>query len=141
MGNICKTCTISVQTEHDSGCCPVWQGLDHDNHRLAYVVHVFVTSKLYNGKKEIVKAKEYLDRHWLEEFDHFSRLFKRYTSMTPFSYYQGLKINKLKEQLCDQNLSIGDAFSACGLDYNGNYARVVKEKVGMTPSQYRKTLG
>jgi len=124
-----------------------------DNNQLEYVVHVFVTSKLYNGKEEMVNAKEYIERHWLEEFDldkaarsvnlsryHFSRLFKKYTSMTPFSYYQDIKINKLKEKLCDKNQSISDAFSACGVDYNGYYARVFKEKVGMTPSQYRKTL-
>jgi len=131
-------------------CFPIFD----DHNQLAYVVHVFVTSKLYNGKEEMVKAKVYIEGHWLEEFDldmaarsvnlsryHFSRLFKRYTSMTPFSYYQDVKINKLKEKLCDQNLSIGEAFSTCGLNYNGNYARVFKEKVGMTPSQYRKTLG
>ena len=130
-------------------CFPIYD----DNNQLVYVVHVFVTSKLYYGKEEMVNAKVYIERHWLEEFDldkvarsvnlsryHFSRLFKRYTSMTPFSYYQDIKIKKLKEKLCDKNLSISEAFSACGLDYNGNYARLFKEKVGMTPSQYRKTF-
>lgn len=130
-------------------CYPVYD----ENSQLAYVVHVFVTSKLYDGREEMVKAKEYIEYHWLEDFDldkaaksvnlsrhHFSRLFKRHTGMTPFSYYQDIKINKLKEKLCDNNLSIGEAFSACGVDYNGNYARLFKEKVGMTPSQYRKTV-
>lgn len=128
-------------------CYPIYD----DNNKLAYVVHVFITSKLYNGKEEMVRAKEYIERHWLEEFNldkaagsvnlsryHFSRLFKKFTSMTPFSYYQYIKICKLKEKLCDINLSVGEAFSACGVDYNGSYARVFREKVGMTPSQYRK---
>lgn len=130
-------------------CFPIY----NDRSQLAYIVHVFVTSKLYNGKEEMVKAKEYIENHWLEDFDldkaaqsinlskhHFSRLFKRHTAMTPFSYYQDIKISKLKEKLCDENLSIGEAFSACGVDYNGNYARLFKEKAGMTPSQYRKTI-
>ncbi|HEX2945592.1 MAG TPA: helix-turn-helix domain-containing protein [Clostridia bacterium] len=128
-------------------CFPIFD----DNNKLEYVVHVFVTTKLYNGKEEMVRAKEYIERHWLEEFNldkaagsvnlsryHFSRLFKKFTSMTPFSYYQYIKICKLKEKLCDINLSVSDAFSACGLDYNGSYARVFRKKVGMTPSQYRK---
>ncbi len=130
-------------------CFPVYD----ENSKLVFVVHMFVTSKLYNGRQEMVKAKEYIEAHWLEDFDlnkaalsvnlsrhHFSRLFKRYTSMTPFSYYQEIKINRLKEKLCDSKLSISEAFSVCGVDYNGNYARLFKEKVGMTPSQYRKTV-
>jgi AraC-like DNA-binding protein len=130
-------------------CFPIYDS----NDQLVYVVHVFVTSKLYSGKDEMVKAKEYIQIHWLETFDldkvarsvnlsrhYFSRLFKRHTAMTPLSYYQDIKINKLKEKLCDENLSVSEAFSACGVDYSGNYARLFKEKVGMTPSQYRKTL-
>lgn len=130
-------------------CFPVYD----ENSKLAYVVHVFVTSKLYEGRQEMVKAKEYIESHWIEDFDpdklalsvnlsrnHFSRLFKRYTSTTPFSYYKDIKINKLKEMLRNSNLSIAEAFSACGVDYNGNYARLFREKVGMTPSQYRKSV-
>ncbi len=133
----------------DITCFPVYD----ETSKLAYVVHVFVTSKLYDGREEMVKAKEYIENHWLEDFDldkaarsvnlsrhHFSRLFKKHTAMTPFSYYQDIKIRKLKEKLCDENLSIGEAFSFCGVDYNGNYARLFKDKVGMTPSQYRKTV-
>ena len=46
-------------------CYPIF---DKEN-QLAYVVHVFITTKLYDGKAEIVKAKEYIDQNWLEEFD------------------------------------------------------------------------
>lgn len=130
-------------------CFPIY----NDQSQLAYVVHVFVTSQLYNGKEEMVKAKEYIEKHWLEKFDldkaarsvnlsrhHFSRLFKKYTAMTPFSYYQDIKISKLQTMLHNTNLTISEAFSACGVDYNGNYAKLFKEKVGMTPSEYRKSL-
>lgn len=129
-------------------CFPIFD----DENQLAYVVHVFVTSRLYSGRDEMVRAKEYMESHWLEDFDldkvaraanlsryHFSRLFKRYASTTPYGYYQAVKINRLKEKLRDKNLSVGAAFSACGLAYNGHYARLFREKVGMTPSQYRKT--
>ncbi|KUG03357.1 transcriptional regulator, arac family [hydrocarbon metagenome] len=132
----------------DINSFPIWDG----NNNIAYIVNVFVTTRMYQGRSDIAKAKEYIETHWLEEFDmdkvaqlvnlsryHFSRLFKKHTSMTPFSYYQEIKIKKLKEALCDKNLSITEAFAACGEDYKGNYLKIFKEKTGMTPSQYRKT--
>ncbi|HWP97303.1 MAG TPA: helix-turn-helix transcriptional regulator [Syntrophomonadaceae bacterium] len=130
-------------------CFPIY----NDNRQLAYVVNVFITSNMYSGKEEMVKAKEYMESHWLEEFDidkianavnlsryHFTRLFKKHTFMTPYSYYQDIKVKRLKEKLCDKNISIKQAFAACGIDYSGNYARIFKERVGMTPSQYRETV-
>lgn len=130
-------------------CYPIYD----DQDRLAYVVHVFVTSNLYDGKEEMVKAKEYIDNNWLEEFDidelvsvvnlsryHFTRLFKSNTGMTPYGYYQDVKIRKIKERLFDKNLSVTQAFTSCGVDYDGNYSRIFKAKVGMTPSQYRHSV-
>jgi len=130
-------------------CYPIYDNQD----RLAYVVHVFITSKLYDGKEEMVKAKEYIEVHWMEEFDldelssivnlskyHFSRLFKRHTGITPYSYYQDVKIRKIKESLCDKNISVAQAFANCGVDYNSTFSRIFKAKVGMTPSEYRASL-
>jgi len=130
-------------------CYPIYD----DQDRLAYVVHVFVTSKLYDGKEEMVKAKEYIENNWLEDFDidelvsvvklsryHFTRLFKKHTGMTPYGYYQDVKVCKIKERLCDKNLSVTQAFESCGVDYDGNFSRVFKAKVGMTPSQYRNSV-
>ncbi len=124
--------------------------LDNDN-KLEYVVAVYIISRHYKDREEIMKAKDYIDKHYLEKLCidkvasnvnlskyHFIRLFKKHIGCTPYSYYQGLKINKLKERLCDVNISISQAFADCGLDYNGSFVKLFKEKVGMTPSQYRK---
>ncbi len=120
---------------------------------ITHIVSVFITTRMYCGKSGIEKAREYIDNHWLEEFDmekiamavnlsryHFARLFKRHTGMTPYSYYQDIKIKRLKQALRDTDLSIAGAFSSCGVDYNGNFARIFRDKVGMSPSQYRKTI-
>lgn len=126
----------------------------HDERgRLAHVVSVFLTKRIYQGQADIAKAKEYIENHWLEEFDidqasqavhlnryYLSHLFKRHTGMTPYSYYQDIKIRKLKETLCDKNLSVHEAFAACGLSYHGNFVKIFKEKVGMSPSKYRKSI-
>jgi AraC-like DNA-binding protein len=120
--------------------------------RPRYVVVIFVTSRLYVGKQEIIAAKEYLETHWLEDFDieklsaaaylsryHLARLFKKHTGITPYGYYQQIKLKKLKEALKDQSFSIRDAFLSCGMEYNGAASKMFKAKCGMTPSQYRKT--
>ncbi len=71
---------------------------------------------------------------------HLARLFKKHTGVTPYSYYQDIKIRKLKEALRDANLTVTQAFAACGAEYNGSFAKAFREAVGMTPTQYRKSL-
>ena len=121
--------------------------------KMAYMVAVFFTSRIYQGKSEVARAREYLENNWREEFNidsiakaaclspsHLVRLFKKHTGMTPYSYYQEIKVSRLKEALRDKNVSISQAFFSCGFEYPGNFARFFKEQVGMTPSQYRKSI-
>ena len=123
------------------------------NNKLLFIVFIFITSRYYQDREEIIKGKEYIDNHWQEEFDidklagivhmsryHYTRLFKQHAGMTPYNYYQEVKIGKLKEKLCDTDLSITQVFEECGVDYNGNLAKKFKEKLGMTPSQYRTMM-
>jgi AraC-like DNA-binding protein len=123
------------------------------NNKLEYVVSIFITSRHYRDREEIMKAKDYIDNHYLEKFRidkvsstvnlskyYFIRLFKKHIGNTPYAYYQDLKINRLKERLCDVNISISQAFADCGVDYNGNFVKAFKQKVGMTPSQYRTSI-
>jgi len=125
-----------------------------DKKRVIYVVAFLVNRRVYRGKDEITKAKEYLESHWQEPFDadatakaaclskaHFTKLFKKHTGITPHEYYINIKISKLKEKLHDANLSIAQAFAACNMDYNGHSARVFKNKTGVSPSEYRKITG
>jgi len=133
---------------HNITCFPIYS----DNNQLQYVVSVFITSRSYKDKEEIIKGKEYIEDRWKEEFDidkmasavnlsryHYMRLFKKHTGQTPFDYYQDVKIGKIKERLRDKNLSITQVFADCGVDY-GNFVKIFREKVGMTPSQYRMTI-
>jgi transcriptional regulator GlxA family with amidase domain len=69
---------------------------------------------------------------------HFTKLFKKHTGITPHEYYINYKISRLKEKLLDTNLSIAQAFAACNMDYNGHSARLFREKVGVSPSVYRR---
>jgi AraC family transcriptional regulator len=124
-----------------------------DEKRMKYVAALMINRRVYRGKDEIEKAKEYIETCWKERFDlsrtakaaglsksHFAKLFKKHTGITPHEYYTNYKIGKVKEMLLDTNLSIVQAFAACNMDYNGHSARVFKEKTGLSPSSYRKML-
>ncbi len=132
----------------DITCFPIWD----KEQKIAYVVNIFITKSLYQGRPDIARAKEYMDRYWQEEFDltkvaesvnlsiyHFARLFKKHTGETPYSHYKKIKVGKLKEKLRDKNLSISEVYAACGVDYSGSFAKIFKEIVGMSPSEYRES--
>lgn len=125
----------------------------HTRNKITGIAAVFVTSRLYRDREEIMKCKEYIENHWLEEFNiddvasavnlskyYLARLFKKHIGITPYGYYQDIKIGRLKEALHDRNTSVSQAFANCGLDYNGNFARVFRQMVGMTPSQYKTAV-
>ena len=121
--------------------------------KIAFVVFVCIVKKLYYGRPEVVKAKEYLDNHWQDEFNpkaiaksanigvtQLYKLFEQQTGMTPGDYHKKIVVEYLKEKLADKNLTIKQAFAACGVDSRGWFARVFKELTGMSPSAYRETL-
>jgi len=131
----------------DITCFPL---LDN-NDKFEYFAAVFFIKKIYSGREEIAWAKHHIETHWREPFDlgetaraaclskaQFIKLFKKQTGITPHEYYINCKIDRLKEKLLDPNLSIGQAFAACNMDYNGYSAKLFREKLGISPSLYRK---
>jgi len=140
---------LSESLFHNMTAFPIFD----ERHQLAYVATIFITSRHYQGKEEVIKGKEYLDGQWNEGFDadrlsnivhvsryHYTRLFKEHVGMTPHNYHRRVRLNKLRELLCDENLTVTQAFDACGTDYNGHLAKAFKQETGMTPSQYRAVM-
>ena len=120
----------------------------------SHLIAVFLPTRIYKGNRCIEKAKEYMDNHWAERYDtrtvagaanlspyYFVRLFKKHTGMTPYKYHRNVRVNKLKSLLCDKNLSVSEAFSACGMEYSGSFAKIFKDVPGLTPSAYRNLAG
>jgi AraC-like DNA-binding protein len=125
---------------------PLWDG-----DSFVCTISFFTIKGIYIGRADIIKAQEFIKEHWQDEYDigeiagaatlskrHFQRVFKEVTESTPFDYYQNVKIEKIKEKLLNGNLSIEQAFEACGVDYRGAYLSLFKEKTGLSPSDYRK---
>ena len=124
-----------------------------DNDTVVFVVFVCVVKKIYQGRPDVARVKEYIDTHWQGKLDkavlansiHMSvtyiyRLFKQHIGMTPGEYLKKVKVDHLKEKLADKNLSIKEAFAACGEDSQSWAAKIFKEVTGVSPSQYRKGL-
>jgi len=137
-----------IQTiNSDITCFP----LINDNGEVEYFVAIFIFKKIYRGREEIERGKQYIESHWKEPFDlsetaraaclskaHFVKLFKKHTGITPYEYYINYKIGKLREKLLDYNLSIAQAFAECNINYNGHSAKLFKKKVGLLPSEFRR---
>ena len=129
----------------DMELLPLWDG-----DTFVYTVCFFYVKYVYPGRAEIRMAQKYIEEHWRDELDwekvahyvsmssrHLRRVFIEDTGITPVEFYQRVKIAKLQEKLFDGNLSIEQAFEACGVVYRGAYYDLFKEKVGMTPAEYR----
>lgn len=68
--------------------------------------------------------------------DHFQRVFKRITGVTPKAYAQAKRAEKLRTQLRDGN-SVTDAIFAAGYNANSRFYEKSSEVLGMKASAYR----
>jgi len=109
--------------------------------------------RLTEERHDIIAAKQYINKNWIEHFDldeiaknigqnkfRLSKEFKTHTGKTLYKYYKSVKISKLKEKLNNSDISVTNAFTECGLDYNGRFKQFFKEEVGMTPRAYQKKV-
>ena len=125
----------------------------NEGSKLTFLVCVFLVKSIYQGSPDAVKAKEYIDSHWKEKFDLGSiaksanisvrqlyKLFKQHTGMTPLEYYRKCKVSHIREMLADKNITVREAFEACGENSRGTYARIFRKITGMSPGACRKSI-
>ena len=70
---------------------------------------------------------------------HFSRIFKQKTGLSPLYYVSSLKLQRAKELLLHTDLTIRDIGMEIGQQSLGTFTTRFSEKVGITPSQFRKS--
>lgn len=69
--------------------------------------------------------------------EHFSRLFRKRTGLSPVQYLQSIRIEKAKTLLRSTSFSLDKIAQECGLQ-NANYlCRLFKQTCDLTPGEYR----
>ncbi|MBB3125350.1 two-component system response regulator YesN [Paenibacillus rhizosphaerae] len=72
---------------------------------------------------------------------HFGSLFKRYTGESLISYINQVRVEKAKELLRNSNDKIYIIAEEVGFSSQPYFIRVFRNITGMSPSEYRKSLG
>ncbi len=72
--------------------------------------------------------------------DHFSRVFLKIVGLRPQQYIIQAKIERASQLLAESNLTIGAISEVVGFQDIFYFSRQFKQKVGKSPSLYRKSL-
>ena len=78
----------------------------------------------------------------LKQLTHYSesnigKLFKKYTGLSVFQYYNKLKLAKARELLSQNNYSISEISEILGFDTVQYFTYFIKKHLKMSPSEYR----
>ena len=71
---------------------------------------------------------------------HFRRLFAQVYHYAPIRFIIMLRINKAKELLADETLSMANISEQCGFRNQYYFSKTFKAATGITPSEYREDL-
>ena len=111
--------------------------------------------KLDNRRhRHLMEAQSYVEAHYMDcdlslntvaaqigiSASYLSRIFKSAYNMRFTQKLNDLRIEKSKDLLADEGRLIRDISREVGFLTVQNYMRVFKQRVGVTPSEYRKAL-
>jgi AraC family transcriptional regulator len=71
---------------------------------------------------------------------HFIRMFKAATGYSPHNYLLNLKLERARELLKKPSMSLIDIALDCGFSSHSHMSRLFHKIVGVTPSDYRRSL-
>ena len=104
-----------------------------------------------NHLTTVERAKEYMNKNFKENISlqeiagycfvspfHFSRLFKKFTSYSPYRYLLQLRLKHSEMLLRNSVLSIADIAFVCGFSSPEHFATSFKQKHKINPTEFRK---
>lgn len=89
-----------------------------------------------NYSKDI-SLNEITKQAYLSKF-HFSRIFKRHTSCSPYQYLITLRLNHSRQLLLSRDYSIKEVADLCGFKRLDYFSAIFKKKFKCSPSTYRE---
>lgn len=102
-------------------------------------------------QEDVEKAIEYLEKNYMKKIyledvckqslmstSTFSYVFKQITDKTFSEYLMNIRLSKACEMLKKTKLSVLDVCLNCGFNDSTYFSRVFKNRIGATPTQYRK---
>ncbi|MBX3254891.1 MAG: helix-turn-helix transcriptional regulator [Chitinophagaceae bacterium] len=69
--------------------------------------------------------------------NYFGDLIKKETGSTALDYIQSRLVDEAKTKIFDRSKTINDIAAELGFKYQQHFTRLFKQKVGMTPNEYR----
>lgn len=107
----------------------------------------------YKSKDKIERAKRYIHEHYQEQItleevaqmiqlssNYFSALFKESCGETFIDYVTTIRMNKAKELLVDQNISLKEICFLVGYKDPNYFSRVFKKQFQVSPKQYKQSI-
>lgn len=102
------------------------------------------------SESTVTRARKYIQEHFADEISlddvsrevnvspyYFSKLFKEEVGENFIEYLTSLRIEKAKEMLKDDRLTVKEAGARAGYADQNYFSRIFKKQTGMTPRQFR----
>lgn len=125
--------------------------------RVWFMDHMSTITSTIRGRIEdqsesaVTRARKYIQENYAREISlddvsrevnvspyYFSKLFKEEVGRNFIDYLTELRIEKAKEMLLDQTMTVKEAGARAGYADQNYFSRIFKKQTGMTPRQFRE---
>lgn len=72
--------------------------------------------------------------------DHFGKLFKQVTGLSPYQFVMSYRVEHAKELLAKNKCQLSDVAQRCGFSDHAHFSRIFKKHTGISPSKWRKSI-
>lgn len=114
-------------------------------------VNIFADAKAENTQSAILSAVEYIKKHYFEPINadtlaqmchlstsYFYRIFTQVTDLAPNEFIIQTRLKAAQTMLVSSDTSMAEIAERCGFNSQSYFSFVFKERVGMSPKEFRK---